>query len=107
MMSGCLRRSRIVRASIVLSRTPCRLEFPRLRSRNQSRIPARHEYVLRWAPVFGRYISVCLPDKSRLTVLCKYRTVSYKIPPPKCNIINLMNSHRTFEAVLDLTDTRR
>ena len=43
MKSGCLRQSRIVRSSIVLSRTSCRLDFPRLRNRNQSHIPARRE----------------------------------------------------------------
>ena len=53
MKSGCLRQSRIVRSSIVLSRTSCRLDFPRLRNRNQSHIPTRREYVLKQTAVFG------------------------------------------------------
>ena len=47
MQSGCLRRSRIIRFTIVLSLVSFLLVFPKSWNRNLSHIPARYEYVLK------------------------------------------------------------
>ena len=48
-------RKRIVRFEIVFSCIHSFYVFPKSWSRNQSHIPARHEYVLKYTTVFGRF----------------------------------------------------